>query len=1315
LTGAEQAWVSDHPVLKLGVDPSWPPFDYIDENGNHQGLSADVLAILSDRLGITFQLVPDLSWPKVLIQAQERKLDIISICAETPERSKYLSFSNPIATMPFVIVTNDYFRSITGMEDLLYDKIGMAKGYAIVDISRKAYPKMKITEVKTPLAGLQAVIAGRVNAYVGNLGVVSHIIQENSLGNLKIAAETGLDYQPLRIAIRSDWPELISILNKGVASISKEEMNVIRNKWIPVQFDQSRDFSFITQNAKWLIAAAVGVFLALLSAIFILAKTAQAVRIVSIFGSLQFRVYTLAGVSVFVVLVIVLSWMVMDYNRKQITENIGDQMETQLLATASRLDYWIEARKSFLKQIGRDPQLVKITNQLLKIPPNQESLISSTALRDARAFFRSRQKEFGNIGFFIINPDFVSIGSMRDSNTGTINFITRAKPGLISRVLSGESGFVPPIQSDVPLENDDGIKQANPPTMFFAAPIENARGKVIAVLTQRLNPAKQFSEIMLGARIGKSGESYAFDEKGILLSRSRFVQKLREVGLITDEQQAMMNVKILDPGGNLLDGFRPVSSRDHLPYTRMAADAFRMKSTMEKNNDLASQSDLVTDLNGYRDYRGVPVYGAWLWQKNLGLGLTVEIDESEALSTYNTIRLTLSALLGFTLLISVSAVLLVFMFGERTSKILLKSRDELEDRVKDRTAALRENQKSLEQAEERSRKLAEAAEAANLAKSDFLANVSHEIRTPMNAIIGLSHLVLGSELDAQQQEYIQDVHGSAQSLLAIINDILDFSKIEAGKLKMESIPFQLNEVLANLDTIIAINAQEKDLQIIIDTQADVPTFLVGDPLRFGQILLNLASNAVKFTEAGKITIKTEVSEEQGDQIILKVTVSDTGIGLTGEQIKKLFQSFTQADTSTTRKFGGTGLGLTISQKLVEMMGGEIWVESEPGVGSSFIFTVRFGRAEKGMVDEPQTTSDWKINSIEGLKGATVLLVEDNRINQKIAVQFLTRAGLNVTVAKNGLEAVEKTETGNYDAVLMDIQMPVMDGYEATRSIRNKIKKEELPIIAMTADAMSGDREKSLNVGMNDYLSKPINPDLLFRTLSKWISLKNRETITSINTTEPDSPATTAWSQLPEHLPGIDIAAGLDKTGEGSEFYQELLVGFYSDHHLYDTEIEKALATDDINTVQRLTHTIKSVSQMLGAEALFKISQEFETAIKQKKKDRYKNCLTRFKKELVVVMDGLKELRMPTDDETNLGTDSALNVPLIENLLDELGTLLDEMDPAAEEKVAQLEKQVPRGSLAEQMADIKTLISDFEFEQAGQLLSDFEKNLHDLLV
>ncbi len=379
----------------------------------------------------------------------------------------------------------------------------------------------------------------------------------------------------------------------------------------------------------------------------------------------------------------------------------------------------------------------------------------------------------------------------------------------------------------------------------------------------------------------------------------------------------------------------------------------------------------------------------------------------------------------------------------------------------------------------------EAAEDATRMKSDFLANMSHEIRTPMNAVIGFAHLALKTNLDSKQFDYVRKIQQSGQHLLGIINDILDFSKIEAGKMTIEATDFKLESVLDTVTNLVGEKASSKGLELNFEVDPKVVPVLTGDPLRLGQILINFCNNAVKFTDAGSIAVRVRVEENRPNEQLVRFAVEDTGIGLTGEQSSRLFQAFQQADASTTRKYGGTGLGLAISKRLTELMGGTIGVTSEFGRGSTFWFTALLGKSTlaPASVDDTSVVDD---SGLERLFGARVLLAEDSKLNQMVAIGLMEDARLAIDVAENGEAAVRMVRAGNYDLVLMDMQMPVMDGIAATQAIRGDPRFAALPIVAMTANAMDSDRERCFEAGMNDHVSKPIDPDELFRALRRWI-------------------------------------------------------------------------------------------------------------------------------------------------------------------------------------------------------------------------------------
>ena len=727
----------------------------------------------------------------------------------------------------------------------------------------------------------------------------------------------------------------------------------------------------------------------------------------------------------------------------------------------------------------------------------------------------------------------------------------------------------------------------------------------------------------------------------------------------------------------------------------------------------------------------------------------------------------------------------------------------------------------------------EAAEAAARSKSDFLANMSHEIRTPMNAIIGLIELALRTELTPRQSDYLTKSQGAAQSLLHILNDILDLSKIEAGKLELESVAFELDGLLDNLATVLSVPAEKSGLELIFVRGPEVPNRLVGDPLRLGQILTNLVTNAVKFSERGDIVVTVEVKEPTESGVRLGFSVRDSGIGMTAEQIGRLFQTFAQADSSTTRRYGGTGLGLAICKQLVERMQGEIAVDSLPGVGSTFRFDVMLGlnedqrrqrheisldmrglrvlvvddnpgvlgllaahltalsfevltapsaeeaivrlhdlapeaavqlllidqrmpgmdgltaarvikgfadlavmpkivllaataasaaeAADEGCVDgilrKPVNPSDLfdvvmqvfgrAVNDhpmqrrgdrpqasldLSSLRGARLLLVEDNAINRQVASELLAAEGFVVDEAHDGQQALDALRLADYDAILMDVQMPVMDGYEATRRIRSEPRWRTLPILAMTANVLREDRLRAEEAGMDDHIAKPIDPAALFGALLRHVKVR-----AFADAPAPPCAAAPAQAEplpLPE-LPGVNLVEALARVGNNRGLYRRILGSLHRDHADELVRITAAIQGGDVAGASRAAHTLKGIMGTIGAADLARLFGQLEASL-------MREDLVAASSQLAAMGPAFDALLAPL---AAAAAPAATTLSSAERAAgcDALQILFDELNPDAADAAAALAAGWPAGEGAEAMKQVAALAAAFDFPGALETL------------
>ena len=789
------------------------------------------------------------------------------------------------------------------------------------------------------------------------------------------------------------------------------------------------------------------------------------------------------------------------------------------------------------------------------------------------------------------------------------------------------------------------------------------------------------------------------------------------------------------------------------------------------------------------------------------------------------------------------------LMEEEKQEIQAEYARKLKLQVDERTSDLKLVNKHLEQ-EAIERKLAEEKAAnANMAKSEFLANMSHEIRTPMNAIIGMSGLALKQTLPLKVKNYLNVIRDSGQSLLGVVNDILDFSKIEAGKLDLEQTNFSLFKTMEDLADMFSYKIAEKqDVEMVVNLQDDTPGKLIGDPLRLKQVLINLINNALKFTDNGEIIVSVGSLTKTDENTTLQFTVEDTGIGIPRNKISTLFDSFTQADTSTTRKHGGSGLGLTISKKLVNLMGGDIWVKSEPGHGSVFRFTANFPLQKDAPQQQlilPEALHDLKVmviddnkvlrsslkhtlesfscsvvtascgeeafdyllrgnnkkrnfdlvitdliipgmdgieiaekirntaelkhlpiilissltNEVELEKSGTaavdvflnkpikrsrlyhilldlfgqkpeaygfenredepggidshyfadrlLLLVEDNIINQKVACEILAQAGIKVDIAGNGLEAVEFVQKTNYDAVLMDVQMPVMDGFEATAEIRQDPAFSDLPIIAMTAHALAGYREKCIDAGMTDYVAKPIDEKELFLTLKKYLKPSGIKTVKEMSMQkkrqEPSSPT------VHISLAGFNVPVALRRLGGNKDLWINLLKELARDYSDSPEKLRKKIDQQNLEEAQLLAHTVKGLAGNLAAEQLELAAHALEKALENEKLETINSLLDNYQKALSQVLVSISSIKDSNDKKMDNDYPPASQKELQQTLF-QLDALIKENRVEAEDTFKLLQKQLHSAETGELMTNLAEDLDRYDFKMASQTLSSLAEKL-----
>ena len=1542
LTIKEKAWLDAHPVIRVGNEAGTPPFHLLID-GKPTGYAVDYMNLLAQQLNLRLIFANE-PFGDLIKKTVNKELDLIQgVFSSDESPGSSLLFTPPFKPSVRAIISPREKEKIKSLQGLSGKTVALVKGDITAQVLQNEGLSMTVMEVPDVGAALKAVAFGKADATITELPVASYLIRTLLLTNLQISAEVKhpvLHDQHHRLAVRDDWPMLVTILKKAMVNLSHEELATLNSRWIslPDRPTTPSPRASHPQDRAWARLLFIGVVLLLIMAgtrvLFHLLDKSKKDPMAYQFASPGGKRLAILFNTALVMVMAILAWWALDKIEVKVKQDMEDSLYTVLQTAEEAMRVWTKDRSNELNEIVDDPRVRARVASLLKRYDEEKEIPGSQELQAVTKLLATFEQHPTYPGFIIAAPDGINVVAMLDKNRGKTNVIKVHRPELLKRVLAGETLIVPPIPSEHQVRGIGNIAGTNlSAILFFAAPIKNDAGKVIAILAKRFDPRDEFSRINRLARIGLSGETFAFDREGRLLSESRFKEDLEAIGIINSGEQTILSVEVRDPGGNLLKGYVPEVPQERFPLTRMAASATQGKSG--------------ADMTGYRDYRGVRVVGVWVWIENLGIGMATEYNAHKAMGAFHTARQTFGITILIIIAVSIAFTLLVSILGSRANRALLAARDRLEERVEKRTRELNQSQRLMQRvidtvpviiylkdrggrtllintafekamgiARERilgqlddavfepkiakrsmeetrtvitteaplqtektmrhpdgtlrdylttkvpiydenndvsgivgaamditaTKKLAadllqakkkaeqasvrfelalksasmgtwdcfmdsgklvfdetneqlygqgggafqgtleswlsmihpddkdrvnrramqcmtqggtyidefrahpvqgkirylqvrgmfftdeekkvthamgftwdntqqkemeieirlakEEAEEATRAKGDFLANMSHEIRTPMNAIIGFSDLVLKlPELGDTARAYIEKTNGAAKALLIIINDILDFSKIEAGKMEMESICFNIINAVQEALHTLELQASQKGLDLQFHIAEELPHCFMGDATRLRQVILNIVGNAIKFTEEGSVTLAVKAVEGA-----LHFSITDTGIGMTPEQAAKVFDSFTQADGSTARRFGGTGLGTTISKQIVEAMGGKIWVESEEGKGSSFHFTVMLPQIECedncGTREQLQQTTRWSPRLFR------ILVAEDNPLNgELVELNLGSEQGHSVTWVTDGQQAVDAicTHGTPFDLVLMDFQMPILDGLSASKAIRRWEASHEghIPIIALTASATIEDQGRCKEAGMDGFVKKPIDfPELLHAmeaTVPKGIGTPNTS------------------SPLPEHAPqfisfapieGIaDTAAGL-RSWIQPLAYAKALVRFAREHARDAEVFEQLLADGEWGEAQRLAHTLKGLS--LGFTDIPRYGAEIEKALKADAPQQAAPLIPRLAEALGEAARAIARLKIPLEAPSSTSP-GALDMDACRNAMGRLLKLFSRGE-SDDTLIAEVQDQLRGHGMDDALAAMVEAIDNFDHDAAAKTLEQIGESL-----
>lgn len=1406
-------------ALKIALPENFTPLAMRDFNGKPIGILVDIWNLWSKKTGTKIEFVMK-EWEDTIAAVKSGECHIHAGLFISGSRSHWMDFSQPLFPLQSYFFYNKEKVPVADTVNIGKYTIGAVSGTYYEEYMKRHYPQAKLKLYPGFLELVKAASAGEIDMLMAE-GVIASTLMSNmgirsKFGNL--SNEAFAKY--LRAGVLRSHKTLMDKIDKGLNLISNEEISVIENKWIkdveaPVAKKPANTLRLTHKESEWLAQHNI-------------------LRIGVDYDYAPFEMLDEQGIyrglaQEYISLLEEILRVKFEYSKErhqwgEVLEMAKDRKIDMLscaVATPERSEY-LDFTVPYLK-----------FNCVIFGSPQMELLSSISNLKGKKvAIIKGYMVE----EFIRRDHPYIDILQVKDTEDGLLKLASHEADAFITDVASGAY-----MARKLGLTNIR-IIGSTPYEFNLSMGVRKDWPELVSILDKALSSIDQETHDKL-------------EQKWLKMQFMHHVDWRTTIKLIAIVAvAALIIMAIIVKSNRKLQ--REISERK-----KVEKEILKLSYAVEQSPNIV----LISDLNGRIEYANKRFYAITGFSPEDVIGNTPNILKTDNSQDVDYDELWKTARIDGewrgtlknrkqdgSSFWALSAVTPITGIDGKATHLLGVMEDVTIKKIADDEII----------------KAKAAAESANKAKSDFLANMSHEIRTPMNAIIGLIHLVLKTGLTEQQKDYIEKIGSSANSLLVIINDILDFSKIEAGKLELENINFNLEKVFRNLSNVISVKAQEKGLELLFNIPPQCPQNLKGDQFRLCQILVNLANNAIKFTQKGQIVISVKERMTDDRHIELEFSVTDTGIGMSPEQLEKLFESFSQADTSTTRRFGGTGLGLAISKRLVNMMHGDFTVTSQTGEGTEFTFNARFEHGSAAPAERAQlprnlqnmkvlviddnetaleidarlleamsfkvTTSqtasealelirqaliadepfrmvflDLKMPDINGLetyrmmkdfvppdkmpktimvtaygtesiiqeaeeagidgyilkpvnasqlfeaiigvfgqnlpswstiktagrtqpellKGFRVLLVEDNDINQQVAKELLEDAGLSVSIAANGLEAVSETTRNSYDALLMDIQMPEMDGYQATENIRkaeqnNEVKysglRQRIPIIAMTANAMSGDREKAIYAGMDDHISKPIDPDQLIKVLARWLMPERDHN-------NPPSSVPPASTPDAEDADAQNIALapenGLRRIKNNKPLYNKLLNKYLQNNRDFSESIKTAVGNGNQNEAQRIAHTLKGVAANLGALGTAAAARQLEDAIKNNQLDDCDKLINHTQFELdksfsavsaYLNPGGNPEIPPPPTRKQNPGMDQ------IHEQLTRLKALLEDDDAGSQSIIERLKENVSGSELESPIDKLNELISSYRFEEALEFLESFrttnapDEN-HDALV